>query len=196
MTSSSNRDLPTPGSPGSPRPAVPSRTCSSKPDDGRELRLPPDEWELAAIGLLDPDRLAHDRRPDRLGFALGGEGRDRRRLEDVREWSRTISVARIWPASALLITRAAVLIASPKTRYARRYGGPKSPVKTLPVLTPTRIGTMPGRSMIAAQRAEHPLLVVPRAGWGPGREQGFDARLADVRLVEGDLVAEGLLLDR
>ena len=33
---------------------------------------------------------------------------------------RTISVDRIWPASALAITRAAVLIASPKTRYARR----------------------------------------------------------------------------
>ena len=58
----------------------------------------------------------------------------------VRDRLRTISVDRIWPASALLMTRAAVLIASPKTRYARRYGGPKSPVKTLPVFTPMRIG--------------------------------------------------------
>ena len=47
------------------------------------------------------------------------------------------------------MTRAAVLMASPKTRYERLYGGPKSPVKTLPVLTPIRIGTMPGRSMIS-----------------------------------------------
>ena len=34
----------------------------------------------------------------------------------VRDRSSTISVDRIWPASALLMTRAAVLIASPKTR--------------------------------------------------------------------------------
>jgi len=38
----------------------------------------------------------------------------------VRERSSTISVDRIWPASAFDMTRAAVLIASPKTRYARR----------------------------------------------------------------------------
>ena len=67
----------------------------------------------------------------------------------VRERSNTISVERIWPGSALLMTLAAVLMASPKTRYERRYGGPKSPVKTLPVLTPTRIGTTPGASMIS-----------------------------------------------
>ena len=113
----------------------------------------------------------------------------------VRERLRTISVERIWPASALLMTRAAVLIASPKTRYARRYGGPKSPVKTLPVLTPMRIGTRPACSMISRRVAEHPLLVVPGARRRAGGQQRLDARLADVGLVEGHLVAQRRLLD-
>ena len=65
----------------------------------------------------------------------------------VRDRSSTLSVDRICPASARLMTRAAVLTASPKTPYVRRYGGPKSPVNTPPTSTPARIGMMPGRSI-------------------------------------------------
>ena len=114
-----------------------------------ELRLPAEERHATVVRLLDADGRADDGRLHRLGLALGGERRDRRGLEDrsraVEDDLRREDLA----GSALLMTRAAVLIASPKTRYARRYGGPKSPVKTLPVLTPTRIGTTPSFSMIS-----------------------------------------------
>ena len=70
----------------------------------------------------------------------------------VRDRSSTGAVARICPASARAITRAAVLIASPSTAYVRRYGGPKSPVKTRPELIPARIGITPGRSITSRTR--------------------------------------------
>ena len=47
-----------------------------------------------------------------------------------------------------------------------------------------------------AQGPEHPLLVVARARRRAGGQQGLDARLADVGLVEGDLVAQRGFLDR
>ena len=69
------------------------------------------------IGLARADDRPDDRGANGLRLALR---RERRRSgvvsNTVLERFRTISVERIWPASALAMTRAAVLIASPKTR--------------------------------------------------------------------------------
>jgi hypothetical protein len=56
----------------------------------------------------------------------------------VRERSRTSAVARISPSSARAVSRAARLIVSPMTAYARLLLAPTSPAKAGPRLTPAR----------------------------------------------------------
>ncbi len=121
MTSSSSRDLPTPGSPEiSTVQPVPNRTCSSKPAMVASSVSRPTSGSWPRSACLTP--IGWPRIDARTGsdLPLAANGGIGVASKMVREWSRTMSVARIWPASALLITRAAVLIASPKTRYARR----------------------------------------------------------------------------
>ena len=58
----------------------------------------------------------------------------------------TSVVASACPGTALPITRAARLMASPFTENVRRNDGPKSPANTWPRLTPIRNGSTPARS--------------------------------------------------
>ena len=69
-------------------------------------------------------------------------------LNATEDASRTGPVARIWPGTAIDITRAARFTASPITVYVRRYAGPMSPAKTCPLFTPIRTGTVVSASMI------------------------------------------------
>jgi hypothetical protein len=110
-----------------------------RPEQRLRLALPADERRGPLLGLPPADDRADDRRADRLGLALRGERLDRSCVE---RGLRAVE-------DDLRLTRAAVLMASPKTRYERRYQGPKSPVKTRPVLTPMRMSISPGASMIS-----------------------------------------------
>ncbi len=58
-------------------------------------------------------------------------------------------MVRICPGSALAISLAARLTASPLTEYVRRYAGPKSLTKIRPQLTPMRSGSGESASMTA-----------------------------------------------
>ena len=119
--SCTSRDFPSPG---------PPEISTIQPDDSLASTT---TWDSVASSRSRPTSgasvIADTRCPTteptteaRIGsvFPLAANGSIGVVVKAVRERSSTISVERICPASALLITRAAVLMASPKTRYDRR----------------------------------------------------------------------------
>ncbi len=117
MAASMSRLLPVPAPPAistmAPRPArAPSMTLRRTPSSASRptSAMPPWCDSFARIARPTMDALTGSALPFVWKGGMGVVSKT------VRERSRTISVDRIWPGSALLMTRAAVLMASPKTR--------------------------------------------------------------------------------
>ena len=152
------------GGPARPRAA---RAASN----ARSSSLPTNERQLVGgPTCLRPGdaRRARTPGPDRaLPFTMNGSSSSVSNVDGER--SSTRAVASTCPGSAFAITRAARFTASPITVYVRRYGGPMSPAKTRPALTPIRDRDARGVShhARAARAASAPRR--RRARWGARR---------------------------